>query len=115
LLNSLSALDTLQTDVLIEDSEYGALEDSLALANSLWPELPSSSDGPLFAGNTIFPTISNSRIDFWITYFTGPGRERFERAMYRMQLHRPTVERILDEKDVPRSSSSLHSSKAALR
>ena len=101
LLNSLSALDTLQTDVLIEDSEYGALEDSLALSNSLWPELPASSDGPIFKGNTMFPTISNSRIDFWITYFTGPGRERFERAMYRMQLHRPTVERILDEMDVP--------------
>jgi membrane-bound lytic murein transglycosylase D len=103
LLNSLSALDTLETDVLInEDSAYSASEDSLALANSLWPEMPAEAgDDPFFEGNTIFPTISNSRIDFWITYFTGPGRERFERAMYRMQLHRPTVERILDEKDVP--------------
>ncbi|HEX6790132.1 MAG TPA: LysM peptidoglycan-binding domain-containing protein [Candidatus Krumholzibacteria bacterium] len=101
LLNSLSALDTLQTDVLIEDSEYSATEDSLALANSMWPESPGTSEGPIFGSNSIFPTISNSRIDFWLTYFTGPGRERFERALYRMQLHRPTVERILDEKDMP--------------
>jgi membrane-bound lytic murein transglycosylase D len=101
LLNSLSALDTLETDVVIEDSEYAASEDSLALANSMWPEMPASSEGPIFGGNSIFPTLDNSRIDFWLTYFTGPGRERFERAMYRMELHRPTVERILDEMDVP--------------
>jgi membrane-bound lytic murein transglycosylase D len=101
LLNALSALDTLRTDVLIEDSQYSSLEDSLALADSNWPELPPADDEPFFQGNTIFPTISNSRIDFWLTYFTGPGRERFERALYRMQLHRPTVERILDERDLP--------------
>jgi membrane-bound lytic murein transglycosylase D len=101
LLNSLSALDTLQADTLVEDDGYSAVEDSLALANSHWPELPGGSDGPFFTDNTIFPTISNPRIDFWMTYFTGPGRERFERAIYRMQLHRPTVQHILDERDLP--------------
>ena len=101
LLNSLSALDTLEVDVVIEDENYSAMEDSIALANSMWPELPAGSDDPFFAENTIFPTIDNSRIDFWLTYFTGPGRERFGRSLYRMQLHRPTVQRILDEMDVP--------------
>lgn len=101
LLNALSALDTLETDVLIEGDAYSATEDSLALANSSWPELPAASQGPFFTGNSIFPTVSNSRIDFWLTYFTGPGRERFGRALYRMQLHRPTVQRILDEMDMP--------------
>lgn len=101
LLNSLSALDTLATDTLIEEDSYSASEDSLALANSHWPEMPSGSSNPFFKENAIFPTISNPRIDFWITYFTGPGRERFERAMYRMQLHAPTVQKILDERDLP--------------
>lgn len=101
LLNSLSALDTLETDTLVNEDSYSAAEDSLALANSHWPELPSGASDPFFTDTTIFPTISNPRIDFWITYFTGPGRERFERAMYRMQLHRPTVSKILDERDMP--------------
>jgi membrane-bound lytic murein transglycosylase D len=39
----------------------------------------------------------NDRIEFWIHYFTGPGRERFDRALYRMELHRPTIDRILTE------------------
>ena len=101
LLNSLSALDTLETDTLVNEDSYSASEDSLALANSHWPEMPEGGANPFFTDNTIFPTISNPRIDFWITYFTGPGRERFERAMYRMQLHRPTVQKILDERDLP--------------
>jgi membrane-bound lytic murein transglycosylase D len=101
LLNALSALDTLAVDVITEDG-YSALDDSLALANALWPELGAADDGPLFSKNdTTFPHIQNSRIDFWLTYFTGPGRERFERALYRMQLHRPTVSAILDEMDLP--------------
>jgi membrane-bound lytic murein transglycosylase D len=51
--------------------------------------------------NTQFPVIESNRIDFWINYFTGPGRDRFDRALYRMQLNRPTVEAILDEMDLP--------------
>ena len=101
LLNALSALDTLQSDTLIDGDSYSAVEDSLALANSRWPDLGTTADGPFFATNSIFPDMQNSRIDFWLTYFTGPGRERFERALYRMQLHRPTVQRILDEMDLP--------------
>jgi membrane-bound lytic murein transglycosylase D len=102
ILNSLSALDTLDTTDL--DTEgYSAIDDSLALASADWPQadLPAS-DGRLFSvENTQFPVIESSRIDFWINYFTGPGRDRFDRALYRMQLHRPTVEAILDEMDLP--------------
>jgi peptidoglycan lytic transglycosylase D len=101
LLNSLSALDTLETDTLVNEDNYSSADDSLALANSHWPEMPSGGANPYFTENSIFPTISNPRIDFWITYFTGPGRERFERALYRMELHRPAVEKILDERDLP--------------
>jgi hypothetical protein len=101
LLNSLSALDTLETDTLVEEDGYSATEDSLALANSHWPEMPSGGGSAYFTENSIFPTISNPRIDFWLTYFTGPGRERFGRALYRMELHRPTVQKILDERDLP--------------
>jgi len=100
LLNSLSALDTLATDSVDED-RYSAQEDSLALANSHWPELSGAGAGAFFTDNGVFPTVDNPRINFWLTYFTGPGRERFERAIYRMELHRPTVQRILDEKDLP--------------
>jgi membrane-bound lytic murein transglycosylase D len=101
LLNSLSALDTLATDTLVDEDAYSAVDDSLALANSRWPELAGGGDNPFFTDNTIFPTVDNPRIDFWLTYFTGPGRERFERALYRMQLHRPAVHKILDERDLP--------------
>ena len=44
------------------------------------------------ADNSPFEIIENDRVDFWIRYFTGPGKDRFERALYRMELHRPTVE-----------------------
>jgi membrane-bound lytic murein transglycosylase D len=101
LLNSLSALDTLETDTLVNEDNYSAADDSLALANSHWPEMPSGGASPYFKENSIFPTIENPRIDFWLTYFTGPGRERFERALYRMELHRPAVQKILDERDLP--------------
>ncbi len=103
LLNSLSALDTLAVDQLREP-EYSALDDSLALAARPWPESDASAfeQARLFAvSDSLFPVIESNRIDFWISYFTGPGRERFERAMYRMELHRPTVEAILAEKGVP--------------
>jgi peptidoglycan lytic transglycosylase D len=103
LLNSLSALDTLATDN-IRTPEYSALDDSLALSNRPWPEPDNSASeqARLFAvSDSLFPVIESNRIDFWISYFTGPGRERFERAMYRMELHRPTVETILAEKGLP--------------
>jgi membrane-bound lytic murein transglycosylase D len=102
LLNSLSALDTLAVEPLPPDG-YAAIEDSIALHFADWPEMDVEMDPGLFSRyNTVFPTIDNSRVDFWIKYFTGPGRQRFERAVYRMQLHRPTVEAILDELDLPR-------------
>jgi membrane-bound lytic murein transglycosylase D len=103
LLNSLSALDTLvvnQPRVPL----YSAIDDSLALAARPWPEADAaaSDEARLFAASdSLFPFIESPRIDFWISYFTGPGRERFERAMYRMETHRPTVEAILAEKGMP--------------
>ncbi len=103
ILNALSALDTLAVRDSVEVEGYSAIDDSLALASAEWPtaDLPAS-DGRMFSiENTQFPYIESSRIDFWINYFTGPGRDRFDRAMYRMQLHRPTVEQILDELDLP--------------
>ncbi|HXV13230.1 MAG TPA: transglycosylase SLT domain-containing protein, partial [Candidatus Krumholzibacteria bacterium] len=103
LLNSLSALDTLvvnQPRVPL----YSAVDDSLALAARPWPDadITASDEARLFAmSDSVFPFIESPRIDFWISYFTGPGRERFERAMYRMETHRPTVEAILAEKGMP--------------
>ncbi len=104
LLNSLSALDTL-TVTQPRAPLYSAVDDSLALAARPWPESDSAAaeEARLFAASdSLFPFIESSRIDFWISYFTGPGRERFERAMYRMETHRPTVEAILTEKGMPR-------------
>jgi membrane-bound lytic murein transglycosylase D len=103
ILNALSALDTLTARGPGDRDGYSAVDDSLALASAEWPtaDLPAS-DGRMFSTeNTQFPVIESTRIDFWINYFTGPGRDRFDRALYRMQLHRPTVEPILDEMDLP--------------
>jgi membrane-bound lytic murein transglycosylase D len=100
LLNSLSALDTLATDTLIEDAEFTIAEDSLARANS-WESSGVHAAPRFTSGESAFPVIDNSRVDFWITYFTGPGRERFGRALYRMELHRPAIEPILDEMGLP--------------
>ncbi len=103
LLNSLSALDTLAVNVP-RSPRYSAVDDSLALAARPWPESdsPAADQARLYAmSDSIFPFIESNRIDFWISYFTGPGRERFERAMYRMETHRPTVEAILAEKGMP--------------
>ncbi len=101
LLNALSSLDTLATDG--GRNGYFAVDDSLALATLPWPgaDLPSADGGMFGIENSPFPVIESNRIDFWISYLTGPGRERFDRALYRMQLHRPTVEAILDEMDLP--------------
>ena len=103
LLNSLSALDTLSLNQ-VGTHEYEAVDDSLALAARPWPETDPAAgeEARLFAASdSLFPFIESSRIDFWISYFTGPGRERFERAMYRMEINRPTVEAILAEKGLP--------------
>ena len=82
-----------------------AVDDSLALAAEAWPEIDSTAAQELAHSavtDTVFPMIANDRIDFWIRYFTGPGRERFERSLYRMELYRPIVEEIIDEQDLPR-------------
>lgn len=103
LLNSLSALDTL-TVAQPAVPEYSAVDDSLALAARPWPESDATAteEARLFAvSDSLFPFIDSNRIDFWLSYFTGPGRERFERALYRMEINRPTVEAILAEKGMP--------------
>jgi membrane-bound lytic murein transglycosylase D len=94
-------LDTLSFETL--DDDLTSYEDSLALSFADWPELDIQlDDGELFNKyNSVFPEISNKRIDFWINYYTGPGKAHFERAVYRMQLYRPIVEEILDELDLP--------------
>jgi membrane-bound lytic murein transglycosylase D len=73
--------------------------DSLALSIENWPEIDAtqSRTASEAADNSPFEIIENDRVDFWIRYFTGPGKDRFERALYRMELHRPTVEPILAE------------------
>ncbi len=104
LLNSLSALDTLSLDQ-VRAPEYAAVDDSLALAAHPWPatDADAAEEARIFAiSDSLFPHIDSPRIDFWISYFTGPGRDRFERALYRMEVNRPTVEAILAEKGLPR-------------
>jgi len=102
LLYMLDILDTL-TVVTVDSDGYAAEVDSMALDFADWPDIDIElDDGRLFSQfDTVFPEIENKRIDFWIKYFTGPGRARFERAVHHMQVHRPTVEAILDEKDMP--------------
>jgi membrane-bound lytic murein transglycosylase D len=102
LLNRLATLDTLRAGA--DSASYTSTEDSLALSFADWPEADVQlDDGRLFSSlDSEFPLIEDPRIDFWIEYFTGPGRERFERYVYRMQLHRPTIEVILDELGLPR-------------
>lgn len=100
ILNQLYALDTLKTG---NGEAFTSAEDSLALAFADWPELDVElDDGQMFdAFNSVFPTLENRHIDFWINYFTGPGKERFERSVYRMQLYRPIVGDILAEMELP--------------
>ncbi|NIM19801.1 MAG: LysM peptidoglycan-binding domain-containing protein [Candidatus Latescibacteria bacterium] len=82
---------------------YIARMDSLALAHGHWPEDDTTNGAARFQAveDTVFPAMRNRRIDFWIRYFCGPGRKNFERALYRMELHRPTIENILEELDLP--------------
>ena len=81
---------------------YLAEEDSLALSTLPWPDTHGAPAPGSFTGadSSPFPTMMNDRIEFWVSYFTGTGRERFQRALYRMQLHRPTIERIIGEQNV---------------
>lgn len=97
LAEALAELDSLYPAGL--GHSYLAEDDSLALSAELWPDVDSTqSPVPIQGGyDGPFPAVSNERIEFWIHYFTGPGRDRFERALYRMELHRPTIERILME------------------
>lgn len=101
ILNRLNELDTLS--LRAPEEPFTSYEDSLALSFADWPTLDIAlDDGVMFNKyNTVFPEISNKRIDFWINYYTGPGKARFERAVYRMQLYRPIVDEILDEQDLP--------------
>ena len=101
ILDRLGGLDTLYFKPPV--APFTTFEDSLALSFADWPDFDVQlDDGVLFSKyNTVFPEISNKRIDFWINYFTGPGKARFERSVYRMQLYRPIVEEILDEMDLP--------------
>jgi len=101
LLGTLVALDTVSFD--LPDPDLTTYEDSLALSFADWPDIDIElDDGELFNKyNSVFPEITNKRIDFWINYYTGPGKKRFEFAVYRMQIYRPTVEAILDELDLP--------------
>ncbi len=101
ILNRLAALDSLEW--VAPDTASTALEDSLALQYADWPDLDIElDDGVMFNKyGTPFPEITNRRIDFWIRYFTGPGKARFERQIYRMQQYRPIVDEILREKGMP--------------
>jgi membrane-bound lytic murein transglycosylase D len=100
-LNSLTELESF-TSFASTEHQHMVEMDSLALATEQWPEgdEPQMDPTPAFT-DTVFPHIESDRIEFWVRYFTGPGKERFERTLYRMQLHRPTVERILAEQDLP--------------
>jgi len=101
-LNSLTSLDSMFVSDFPAHEQLSEV-DSLALLVEPWPEADTTeADITLSAnGDTLFPTIRNDRIDFWIRYFTGPGRDWFSRSLYRTELYRPTVETILDELGLP--------------
>jgi membrane-bound lytic murein transglycosylase D len=100
IVDGLAELDSLYPSGL--GHAYLAEDDSLALSSGSWPETytPAAPGALTGADSSPFPAMMNDRIDFWIRYFTGTGRERFQRALYRMQLYRPTIERILEEQQV---------------
>ena len=101
LLSGLSDLDSLYPT---NGSVHPYLEetDSLALSIESWPDIDRTQSGSLESvpDDSPFPVISNDRIDFWIRYFTGPGKAHFERALYRMQLYRPIIRDVLGELDL---------------
>lgn len=100
LVEGLAALDSLYPAGV--GHAYLAEDDSLALSELAWPDTHEAPAPGSLSGvdSSPFPAVMNDRIEFWVRYFTGTGRERFQRALYRMQLHRPTVERILGEQNV---------------
>ena len=102
ILKSLSDLDSIVT---ANGHAHTYLEetDSLALATQHWPETdtPRTMRSVEAGGDTLFPTIKSERIDFWTRYYTGPGKELFARALYRMELYRPLIEDIYDEMGIP--------------
>ncbi len=99
-LRDLADLDSMFS-IQPQSHEHLRETDSLALAVQEWPASSQTHIRFSADGDTLFPAMENDRIDFWIRYFTGPGRERFERTLYRMQLYRPVVERILEELQLP--------------
>ncbi|MEJ2719598.1 MAG: LysM peptidoglycan-binding domain-containing protein [bacterium] len=98
------SLDDLDSLFNTNGFEHGYLAeiDSLALSIQKWPEIDrtQSASAGVVVDDSPFPVISNERVDFWLRYFTGPGKDRFERSLYRMQLHKPTVDTILAELDL---------------
>jgi membrane-bound lytic murein transglycosylase D len=85
--------------------EYLSLVDSMALSLFAWPEPTASAIDSMHAtaADTVFPYIEDKRIEFWIKYFTGPGKKRFARNLTRMDRYRPIIEEILRELDLPSS------------
>lgn len=51
------------------------------------------------------PVVMNERVQWWINYFTGRGRERFQRHLDRADSYMETVKPLLIENGVP---SDLH-------
>jgi membrane-bound lytic murein transglycosylase D len=102
ILKSLGALDSLGIVKAYARPRPSEM-DSLALVIQQWPEYDSAQAemSDFSFSDTLFPIIENDRIDFWLRYFTGPGKERFGRYLYRLELHRPTVDPILAEIGVP--------------
>lgn len=109
LLNSVEELDSFSS---FSGDPHSRLQemDSLALALENWPEMDSVQTAEAARAersDSLFPYVENDRIEFWIRYFTGPGRELFARTLYRMELHRPIVEGILDDQELPRDLIAL--------
>ena len=95
----------LESFVAPSSTEHQHLQevDSLALSLGTWPEIDStqSENSQPALSDSLFPYIESDRVDFWIRYFTGSGKDNFARTLYRMQLYRPIVDRILVEQDLP--------------
>ncbi len=46
------------------------------------------------------PTVNNERVEWWINYYTGRGRERFQRHLDHADSYAPMVQKILQENQV---------------
>lgn len=101
MLHELDKLDSLA--ISIEYSHHYLAEvDSMALSTMEWPE--EGPERPVISTlhDPVFPHQENRHVQFWIEYFTGPGKARFERTLARMQMHKNTVYEIFDELGVPK-------------